>query len=705
MRTPFLPVLFAIASCATPQPAPKKLEPAAPPAPAQLPDARGEARARTTLPLPPGVDPSAMNPSADPCDDFYEYACGGWMKTAEIPDDRPLYSRGFVAIQDRNELVLRQILDEAVAGKLPEGTAFARQLADTYATCTDEAKLETALPEVKKFIARYAAPKNARELARAIGGLSARGYSPLFQAEAMQDLKSSSEVIASLDQSGLGLPDRDYYLDEDPKKKAVREAYLAYTGGLLTLFGEEPAEAKQHAAQILELETRLARVSQSRVERRDPANIYHRVDRAGLQRAAPDFPWDVYFEALGLTDVQSLNLTNPAFFEEISRLAKDTGPGAWRPYLTWVVLRASVPALPRRFQDAHFEYTSKNLSGAKADRPRWKKCVGYVESSFGEALGREFVRRTFGEEGKARTRAMVQQLQSAVKDNFQKLSWMDDATRAAAAAKLERMVGNNKIGYPDRWRDYSAVETTRASFFANTLASNLFEVRRELAKVGKPVDRDEWLMAPSAVNAYNEGQKNEIVFPAGILQPPFFDRTATDAVNLGSMGMVVGHEITHGFDDKGRKFDADGNLRDWWTPSIGKDFVARAACVKKQYDDYLAVENLHVKGDLTLGENVADLGGVKLAHAAMQGWYSERGAADDGYRFTRSQQFFLGFAQSWCTKVRPETARLRVAVDTHSPPYWRVVGPLSDSEDFKRAFACREGSKMVRRAPVRCEVW
>jgi endothelin-converting enzyme/putative endopeptidase len=663
------------------------------------------AQDRTKLPLPPGIDGTVMDASADPCSDFYEYACGGWMKTTEIPAERPLYSRGFVAIIERNEVVLKQILDEAVATKLPAGTPYAKQLADVYATCTDEAKLEKALPEVQAFVKKATAAKDSRELAKSLALLHAQGMYALFSPEAIQDLKNSSEVIASLDQGGLGMPDRDYYLDDDAKKKSVRDAYALYTEAMLALYGEKPADAKAHAAQILEFETRLAKASLSRVARREPSNIYHRLDRAALKAAAADFAWDEYFDALGHKDFAAINVTHVPFFAEVSSLAKQTKPEVWKTYLTWVVLRSSVLALPKKFQDTNFNYASKNLTGATADRPRWKKCASAIDAGLGEALGREFVRRTFGDDSKARTNAMVTALQGAVKANFATLAWMDAPTRAEAAKKLDRMVGNNKIGFPSQWRDYSSLATTRSSFFANLAAVNAFEVKRQLAKVGQPVDRTEWYMSPAAVNAYNEGQKNEIVFPAGILQPPFFDAAATDAVNFGSMGMVVGHEITHGFDDKGRKFDADGNLRDWWTASVGKSFLERAACVKQQYDAYVAVDDLHVKGDLTLGENVADLGGLKLAHAAMTEWYVKKAAADDAYRFSRSQQFFLGFAQSWCTKVRPETARVRATTDSHSPPYWRVIGPLANDPTFQKAFGCADGSKMVRPAKERCEVW
>ena len=512
-------------------------------------------------------------------------------------------------------------------------------------------------------------------------------------------------MIAGLTQAGLGLPDREYYVAENQKMADIRAAYLAYVEKMFTLAGEKPEAAKASAAAVMALETRLAKASLTRVERRDPDKIYNRVDRTGLVEKAAGFPWAVYFASVGQKDLQAINISSVPFFAELGAIAKDTGPEVLKPYLTWVVLRGSVTMLPKAFQEEAFAYNAKNFSGAKEDRPRWKKCVTFVDGAMGEALGREFTRRLFPEDSKARTTAMVTALLGSFEKNLGTLGWMDETTQQAALVKARSMVGHNKIGFPDKWRDYGALKTERKSFFANSLAARRFESTRELTKIGKPVDRGEWWMSPPTVNAYYEGQLNEIVFPAGILQPPFFNKGATDAVNFGSMGMVVGHEITHGFDDHGRRYDADGNLKDWWSEASGKNFVSRVACVKSQFDGYTAVDELKVKGDLTLGENVADLGGLKLAHAAMVDWYLKQGAAKEALRFTESQQFFLGFAQSWCTKVRPEEARQRVTTDTHSPAYWRVNGPLSNSDAFKAAFQCTEKSKMVRAGSERCSVW
>ncbi len=708
-----LPALVVLAACVTPQAETKPAPAVAAPVDAGAPVVEAPKPPEPKLvidaakPLPPGLDEAAFDLAADPCTDFYQYACGGWMAKTEIPADRALYSRGFVTIAERNEQYLKGILEEAAQNKLSKDAPFAKALGDFYATCTDEAKLETSLPEVKKQIEKLAAVKNATELAKAVGTLHAMNVFAFFDVMAQQDLKNSAEVIAGLDQNGLGLPDRDYYTDDDAKKKAIRDDYLAYVAEMLALYGEKPEAAKKDADTIMALETRLAKVSQTKVERREPQKLYNRVDRKGLKEAAPDFNWDAYFTALGAKDVTAINVNSVPYFKELGAIAKDTKPEVLKPYLTWVMLRGAVPSLPKKFQDAAFKFTAKSFTGAKEDRPRWKKCVAFADAALGEAVGREFVKRYFGEESKARTSAMVEALQRSFETNLGALAWMDEATKKAALEKVGRMVGNNKIGYPSVWRDYSSLKTDRKTFFANVVEASKFESKRQLAKIGKPVDRTEWLMSPPTVNAYYEPPKNEIVFPAGILQPPFFNKDATDAVNFGAMGMVVGHEITHGFDDEGRQFDVDGNLKDWWSETSGKNFVERAECVKKQYDGYVAVDDVKLKGALTLGENVADLGGLKLSHAAMQSWYAKKGQADDAskYRYDLSQQYFLGFAQSWCTKVRPEMARMRAATDPHANPYWRVNGPLGNSDAFKTAFMCGEKAKMIRTGADRCTVW
>ncbi len=649
-------------------------------------------------PLPPGLDDNVGDWMAKPCDDFYRYACGAWIDKTEIPADRSSASRGFVHIAEQNELKLKDILERAAAGKLKKGQPFARQLGDYWATCMDEKKLDSSLPAVKKQLAAFKGLKG-KALATTIGKLEAEAINPVFGFGSMQDLKDSSKVINGISSGGLGLPDRDYYLKDDAKTKAVRDAYAAHVAKMFELLGDKPDDAKKKSDTIMAFETRLAKVTLTNVDRRDPEKIYHRVEKAGLDKLAPSFDWKAFYKAMGAPKDKELSVEHPPFFEEFDKIVKDTPPETWETYLSWVYVRSVVPALPKAFQDETFAYTSKALTGAKEDRPRWKKCVSFADGHLGEALGRVFVDENFGADGKARTLGIVKALEGSMNDDLKAVTWMDDGTRKVALEKASKMF--NKIGYPDKWRNYASYHTNRKSFLQNFLAGNAFEAKRDLKKIGKPVDKGEWQMTPPTVNAYNDPQLNQIVFPAGILQPPFFNKDATDAVNFGAMGMVVGHEITHGFDDEGRKFDQDGNLRDWWSPEAAKKFDAKTACVVKQFSGYTAIDDIKLKGDLTLGENTADLGGLKISLAAMHKYVKEHPLQKSTW--TADQQFFLGYAQSWCSKFRPENVRLRAATDPHSPPRWRVDGPLSNMSEFAAAFGCKAGDKMVRKD--RCEIW
>lgn len=697
MRKALLAACCLLASaCKTAEPAPT---PAPPPPPREQP-------APEAKPLPPGLEGAAINEQANPCEDFYEYACGNWVKNTEIPADRPRWSRGFDAIAARNEEVLREILEAASTGKAAEGTPYAQKLGDYYGACMDEAQLEASLPALKAELTKLTAVKSAKELAQVVGTMHARSVFPLFRLGSNNDLKDASQMIGELDQGGLGLPDRDYYLKDDEKSKGLRTAYQEHLKNIFVLLGETPEQAAKSAASVVELETALAKASLSRVERREPKNLYHRLERKGVKTEVPGFPWDVYFTAAGAKDLQALNVTHPPFFKEVERLVKSVKPAAWKPYLTWHYVASVIPTLPTSFQEERFRFTSQNLTGAKADVPRWKKCVRFTNGALGEALAQPFITKTFGVEGKTTTQQMVVEIEKAFERNLDTLAWMDAPTREQALVKARKIV--NKIGYPDKWRNYDALKVERGSFLGSWVNASAFEQARQLAKIGKPVDKDEWLMSPPTVNAYYNPPFNEIVFPAGILQPPFFNREATAAVNFGAMGMVVGHEITHGFDDEGRQYDAEGNLRDWWTPGSDKAFRERVSCVKEQYDGYTAIDELKVNGALTLGENVADLGGLKLAHAAMDAWLAKDAEAAkqvEGYRYTPSQQFFLGYAQSWCSKYRDAFSRQMAVVDPHSPPYWRVNGPVVNLPQFQKAFQCQEGAKMVRPAAQRCEVW
>ncbi|MFL5320700.1 MAG: M13 family metallopeptidase [Myxococcaceae bacterium] len=671
----------------TPKETPK---PATPPAAKKL---------EFTGPMTPGLDEAATDPSVDPCEDFYSYACGGWMKSTEIPPDRSGWSRGFYSVDERNELILKDLLEKLGKGEETK-TPYAKQLGDFWASCMDEQKLETADKDLKAELKKLEV-KDQKSLATVLGKMHAMDIHPLFNFHSTQDAKDATQVIGELDQGGLGLPDRDYYLSDEPKLKEVRELYAAHVQKMFELTGLYPESAQAAAKNVMELETELAKASLDKVSRRDPNKIYHRINRDGLKKEAPGFPWDVFFKEQGAADVQAMNVTHVPFFQAVDKLAKDTKPNVWKDYLTWRFVEASIPALPKKFQDERFAFVSKALSGAKEDLPRWKKCVAYTDDALGEALAIPYVEKTFGADGKEKTLAMVHELENAFARNLGTLSWMDAETKAKAAEKLQKIA--NKIGYPDKYKTYDGLKIDRASFLQNLLRSSAYETQRDLKKIGKPVDRTEWEMTPPTVNAYYEPARNEIVFPAGILQPPFFNREATDPVNFGAMGMVVGHEITHGFDDEGSQYDGDGNLKDWWSKTANDEFKQRTGCVKNQYDNYVAIDDLKLNGALTLGENTADNGGLKIAHLAMAEWIKKNAAAQKPSRYSPDQAFFMGFAQSWCTKLRPENARMRVKVDPHSPALWRVNGPLSNSKAFADAFQCKPGQKMVSQNP--CVVW
>jgi putative endopeptidase len=504
-------------------------------------------------------------------------------------------------------------------------------------------------------------------------------------------------VIGQADQGGLGLPDRDYYLAEDARKTKIREAYRAHIVRMLVLAGDSEAAATKAAGVVMDLETELARVSMSRVDRRDPLKIYHRIDRGGLEAAAPHFPWTRFFTD-DLASVKAINVLVPAFFEGMDKLLSKTSLDRWKTYLRWHAVADHASVLGQRFVDEDFSFTSKNLTGTEKLLPRWNRCMRATDRALGEALGQPYVKATFGAEGKSGAQAMIGDIESAFTKGLDKIAWMDPPTRTAALEKAHKLF--NKVGYPDKWRRYDAVTVDRKQYAANVLSASAFEAARQYAKIGKPVDRNDWDMTPPTVNAYYNASLNQMVFPAGILQTPLFSRAQPDASNFGAIGMVMGHELTHGFDDEGRQFDAQGNLREWWTPAVVKAYEGKASCVAQQYDGYVAVDDLHVNGKLTLGENIADMGGIKLAYDAFQ---TRRRNDAPVAGFSEDQRFFLGFAQAWCTKRRPEMARNMVTVDPHSPAHVRVDGPLRNLPAFAQAWSCPAGSNM---APANaCQVW
>ena len=688
-----LPLALLLAACASaPAPAPASPKPAA--VATTPPPVRSDVAA--------GLDGAAIDSAVAPCDDFYQFACGNWLKNTPIPPERARWGRGFNVIAERNQQMLKEILEAAADGKAPSGTPYAKQLGDYYATCMDESKLDGAVPQLRSELKRTDRISGAKAIATAVARLHSGGAPTLFRYASEQDAKNATEIIGGIDQGGLGLPDRDYYLSDDSKLRETREAYRAYVAKMFTLVGDSEAVANKKAAQVLDLETRLAKVSLDRVSRRDPNKVYHRTDRAGLKKMSPGFDWNTYFKAIGTPGVQALDVTHVPFVAELSTMAKKVPASEWRSYLQWKTIAGHILALPKPFSDEAFAFESKYISGAKADLPRWKKCVEATDRALGEALAVPFINQTFGQEGKQVTQAMVKGIEGAFEDNLATLTWMDDTTKQRAREKAQKIF--NKIGFPDKWKSYDGLVTDRGPLIGNQTRSAAYEKARDLKKIGKPLDRGVWEMTPPTVNAYYQPSLNEIVFPAGILQPPFYNKDATDAVNFGAMGMVVGHELTHGFDDQGRQFDAEGNLKDWWTPASGQGFIERANCVKQQFDGYVAVDDLHLNGGLTLGENVADLGGLKLAYAAMEAYAQQHpDRVLRGSRFTAEQQFFLGYAQAWCTNARPEIERVLARTDPHSPPRYRVNGPLSNLPQFQQAFQCKPGDKMV--SQNRCTVW
>jgi endothelin-converting enzyme/putative endopeptidase len=666
------------------------------------------ARPRPTgdAPYPP-IDETALDRSVPACEDFYQFACGGWLARTPIPAERSSWSRGFSELEERNLRQLRRILEDAAAGKVDPRDRFGEKLGDFYASCMDEVATEArGLADLRAEWARVDAVEDRASLAAELARLEAVGISAPFTLVADQDARDATQVILLVYQGGLTLPDRDYYLTDAGKNPEIRRRYGEHLRAMLRLAGVSPAEVDAQAAMIEDLERALAASQWTQVEMRDPSRIYNRVDRAGLDRLAPAFPWARLFEGLGHPGLAAVSVTTPPFIQKVAQLYERAPLETWKAYLRWRITAAMADAraLPRAFVEERFRFDSVAFSGATALRPRWKHCVDAADEALGFALGQPYVRKHFGADGKERTSRLVGEIEKAMERDLDALPWMDRATRAAALQKLARIA--NKVGYPDTWRDYSALRVNRKSYFKNVLSASRFETNRQLTKVGKPVDRAEWLMSPPTVNAYYNPSMNEMVFPAGILQPPFFSRSAPEEVNSGAIGMVVGHELTHGFDDAGRQYDAEGNLRDWWTLEVARRFEEKSQCLVRQYSSYEPIPGVKLDGELTLGENIADLGGLKLAFSAMHAALAGRPEANHKLLgFTPDQQFFLGFAQSWCASFREENVRLRAATDPHAPPRFRVNGPLSNLPEFAAAFECEEGSPMVRPAAARCEVW
>ncbi|HTS75976.1 MAG TPA: M13 family metallopeptidase [Bryobacteraceae bacterium] len=646
-----------------------------------------------------GFDPAALDRSADPCNNFYQYACGAWMSANPIPADRASWGR-FDELQEHNRVILHNILETAMADKSGR-TGVDREIGDYYAACMDQSTIDArGLAAIKNQLDRIDAMSNKGDITAVVASLYRAGSESFFRFTSSQDPKDSVHMIGDLDQGGLELPDRDYYLKTDQKSVELREKYVAHVVRLFELLGNSPGVAQNRANAVMAVETALAKGSLDVVSRRDPNKMYHKLGVKELVSLGPAFDWPNFFIAAGSPSFDSLNVDVPAFIEAMNSVLNSTSLDDLKSYLTATLATDLSSELPTRFQQENFDFFRKTLSGAKEIEARWKRCVDEVDRNLPDALGRKFVEKTLGEEGQRRTAQMVAAIEKSMQADLNAIDWMSPETKRQALIKLHAVA--NKIGTKQNWVDYSSVTIARNDALGNLERTNEFELHRQLSKIGKPVDKTDWDMSQPTVNAYYDPQQNDINFPAGILQPPFWDNKLDDAVNYGAIGAVIGHELTHAFDDEGRQFDAEGNLRDWWTPADAKAFTERAQCLVKEYSNFDAVDDVKVNGELTLGENTADNGGLRLAYMALLDTLAGKNPPKrDG--FTAQQRLFLGWAQIWCQNRTDESARVRAQVDPHSPGKDRVNGVVSNMPEFQQAFACHTGQVMVR-YPA-CRVW
>jgi putative endopeptidase len=664
-----------------------------------------------TISEPDHFNLNAVDTAIDPCVDFYQYACKKWLDANPIPPDQAGWGHG-AKLQRWNEEVLRDVLEKASVNN-PKRNAVDQKIGDYYGSCMDEAEinakgLAAAKPELDRIQALQSKNQLAGEVAHihaitfAIAEESNSGAgTALFGFASSQDLDDASLVVAAADQGGLGLPDRDYYFKDDAKSVETRQQYLAHIQKTFALMGESAADASAHAKVVMDMETALAKSSMDIVKRRDPANLNHKLSAQELRALTPAFSWDDYLKEVNAPSTAHYLVATPDFFKGVDQLINTAPLDNWKTYLRWQLVNTSSPMLSENFVDENFDFYNRKLSGQKEIRPRWRRCVQAVDRDLGEALGQAFVERTFGVEGKQRMLKMVHELETALGTDIQQLDWMSPDTKKEALVKLHKI--EDKIGYPNQWRDYSRLTIVRGDALGNVYRSSQFELKRQLAKIGKPVDRAEWGITPPTVDAYYDPQLNTINFPAGILQPPFFDKQMDDAVNFGAIGTIIGHELTHGFDDEGRKFDPNGNLRDWWTAQDGKEFEKRAKCIADEYSQFEPVPGVKLNGELTLGENTADNGGARVALMALMSTLASDQKDKKQAGFTPEQRFFVSYGQVWCANVTPERARLQAQSNPHSTPEFRVNGVVSNMPEFQEAFNCKKGQPMVRENA--CRVW
>lgn len=640
-----------------------------------------------------------LDKNIDPCNDFYAYACSKWLAKNPIPADRAAWGR-FNELAERGEYIVRDILEKAAADR-PGRSESEQKIGDYYASCMDESAIEKAgTKPLEHDFQSIATIKSKDELPKEIVQLQREGEDVLFDFDSGSDFKNASQIIAQVDQGGLGLPDRDFYFKDDDKSVELRKKYVEHVAKMFTLLGDDAAKAQEEAKVVMEIETGLAKGALDQTSRRDPQKIYHKLTDKELAALSPGFNWNVYFDGVGAPHFDSLNVVEPEFVKNMQAVLNAHSMDDWKTYLRWHAVHSNTALLPAAFVNENFDFFNKTLQGTKELRPRWKRCVSYADGDLGDLVGQIYVEETFGAEGKERTLAMVADLEKALGQDIQSVPWMGADTKAQALVKLKAIT--NRIGYTDKWRDYSALQIVRGDAIGNSQRSNQNDLQRRLNKIGKPLDKRDWPYPPMTVNATYNPLENNITFPAGILQPPFYDNQADDAMNFGGIGAVIGHELTHGFDDQGSQFDADGNLRDWWTASDKKQFEDRTSCIKDQYGSFVAVDDLKLNGKLTLGENTADNGGMRIAYMALLSTFAGKEPAPiDG--LTAEQRFFLGWANVWCQNRTDAFSRMLVTIDPHSPSKYRVNGTVSNMPEFREAYHCAATAPMVNQNA--CRVW